>query len=225
MCGWLPPCHEGAGCCRPFTIICFHSVCTQVCCATRFHMSSLSSLFSISKMLQTSWSFHTRNDQECRAKEEEGKSVKKRRLRRKWKGFQWRADVVRDAGQCGSCWEYEVSDCVPVFVSDLTLLPGPVVESALVSFSNSDFRFCVSRTLSLSEKRGASGTLLCDQKKKASMNVEGSTARQGSARSGQEQAHTAKCDFQSSTTARQEPGVGSGRSAVASKTQLARTVI
>ena len=66
----------------------------------------------------------------------------------------------------GEKWEYEVSDCVLVFVSGLTLLPGPVVASALISNTNSEFRFCVSRTLSLSEKRGASGTLVCDQKKR-----------------------------------------------------------
>ena len=43
MCGWLPPCQDGCGGLPPLIIICFQLVCSQVCCATRFHISSLSS--------------------------------------------------------------------------------------------------------------------------------------------------------------------------------------
>ena len=43
--------------------------------------------------------------------------------------------------RCGRDSGCEVSDCVNVIVSDLTSLPDPVVDSALVSISNSEFRF------------------------------------------------------------------------------------
>ena len=47
-CGWLPP----------LIIICFQLWCTQVRCATRFQMSSLSSFFEIQNA-QKAFSLHT----------------------------------------------------------------------------------------------------------------------------------------------------------------------
>ena len=60
-----------------------------------------------------------------------------------------------------------------------------------VSISNSKFRFCVSQALSFSEKRNASGTLVCEQSKKGKDECR-RAARLDSARGGQQQTCTFK---------------------------------
>ena len=80
------------------------------------------------------------------------------------------ADVVRDASDSGS--DCEVAHGVPVHVFDLASPPDPVVVSMSVSVPTSQLFLCASQTLSFFEKRSASGTLVCDQSKKATMNVE-----------------------------------------------------
>ena len=73
--------------------------------------------------------------------------------------------------ECGS--DCEVTECVFVRVFDLTSFLGPVVVSVTVSFPISPLSYCATQTLSLSEKRSASGTLMCYQTQMARMNVEG----------------------------------------------------
>ena len=111
--------------------------------------------------------------EETRKRIEEAETkVEKGWSREKWKGSRWiviarlilcsgllgslfegsgGADLVRDAGECGS--NCEVTDCVPVRVFD----------SFPVSFPNSQFGFRASQILSFLEKRSASGKLVCDQ--------------------------------------------------------------
>ena len=103
------------------------------------------------------------------------------------------ADVVREAVDCGGACE--LTDCVRVF--DLTASPDPSSDTSPVYSSDSELIFCASQTLSFTGTRSATGTLVCAQSK--SKDECRRAARQGSARSGQEQAYTAKCPFESGT--------------------------
>ena len=77
----------------------------------------------------------------------------------------------------------DVVECVLVRVFDLTA--SSASESAIlsVSFSVSQFNMVVSQTLSLSEKRGACGTLLCVPSRRAKKE-HGRTTSQSCIRSG-----------------------------------------
>ena len=74
------------------------------------------------------------------------------------------ADFVRDAGECVS--DCGVAECVLVRVFDVTSSLDLVADSVSVSVP------ITSQTLPFSEKRSAGGTLVCNETKKARVNVE-----------------------------------------------------